>query len=184
MGSEADVEPTNGHIDEKAAHEHEHAPSMDGKLNGHDTNLDSPVVSSDEHDEAARGSSKVSEPKVGKEGISDTEESESARDDQASEGGTPDGSTEDEDSEESDEDDDDYEPALKYDLLGGATESLLEKDSASALAVSPKYLVSFCLVALSTLFIFHRLWEPMVVLYTSSTTPVSASSHTDRTPPQ
>ena len=43
--------------------------------------------------------------------------------------------------EEEEEDADDDEPALKYDLLGGSTPILLEKDSASTLAVSTKYLV-------------------------------------------
>ena len=37
--------------------------------------------------------------------------------------------------------DEDEEPTLKYDLLGGATSQLLEKDSASSLAVSSKYIV-------------------------------------------
>ncbi|KAL5487517.1 VPS41 [Sanghuangporus weigelae] len=49
-------------------------------------------------------------------------------------------SREDESEDEEGEEDEDYEPALKYELLGGATETLLQKDSASALAVSPKYL--------------------------------------------
>lgn len=47
---------------------------------------------------------------------------------------------EDEDGDEEDEDEDE-EPTLKYDLLGGATSQLLEKDSASSLAVSSKYIV-------------------------------------------
>ncbi|PAV21458.1 vacuolar assembling VPS41 [Pyrrhoderma noxium] len=46
---------------------------------------------------------------------------------------------EDEDGDEEDEDEDE-EPTLKYDLLGGATSQLLEKDSASSLAVSSKYI--------------------------------------------
>lgn len=48
----------------------------------------------------------------------------------------------DEDDYEEDDDDEEYEPALKYDLLGGSTSTLLEKDSASTLAVSAKHLVS------------------------------------------
>ena len=45
------------------------------------------------------------------------------------------------DIDEEEDDADDDEPALKYDLLGGSTPILLEKDSASTLAVSTKYLV-------------------------------------------
>jgi hypothetical protein len=49
---------------------------------------------------------------------------------------------EDEDEEDEDDDEDDEEPALKYERLGGALGDLLKKDSASALAVSNKLLVS------------------------------------------
>ncbi|KLO05976.1 vacuolar assembling protein VPS41 [Schizopora paradoxa] len=55
-------------------------------------------------------------------------EEEVSEDESASESG----------SEEEDEDEDE-EPALKYDLLGGSTASLLQKDSASALAVCSKF---------------------------------------------
>lgn len=44
-----------------------------------------------------------------------------------------------------DEDEEEEEPALKYERLGGAVTGLLEKDSASAVAVSVKFLV--CLIA-------------------------------------
>lgn len=47
-----------------------------------------------------------------------------------------------EENEDEDEDEDEYEPALKYNLLGGSATKLLEKDAASALAISAKYLVS------------------------------------------
>ena len=48
---------------------------------------------------------------------------------------------EDEEEEEEDDDDDDDEPALKYERFGGAFQDLLKKDSASALAVSTRFLV-------------------------------------------
>jgi vacuolar protein sorting-associated protein 41 len=48
---------------------------------------------------------------------------------------------EDEEDEEGDEDEEEEEPALKYDRLGGIQE-LLKKDSASALAISNKFLVN------------------------------------------
>jgi hypothetical protein len=48
---------------------------------------------------------------------------------------------EDEEEQDEDEDDDDDEPALKYERFGGAFQDLLKKDSASALAVSNKFLV-------------------------------------------
>jgi hypothetical protein len=52
---------------------------------------------------------------------------------------------EEEDDEENDEEDEDEdEPALKYERLGGAAADLLEKDTASAVAVSLKFLVSAC----------------------------------------
>ena len=58
---------------------------------------------------------------------------------------------EEEDGEEDDDDDDedDEEPALKYERLGGAAADLLEKDTASAVAVSQKVLVSVLMKALN-----------------------------------
>ena len=50
-------------------------------------------------------------------------------------------SEEDKEDEDGDEDDDDDEPALKYERFGGAFQDLLKKDSASALAVSTRFLV-------------------------------------------
>jgi WD40 repeat protein len=47
---------------------------------------------------------------------------------------------EEEDEEDDDDDDDDDEPALKYERFGGAFQDLLKKDSASALAVSTRFL--------------------------------------------
>lgn len=50
--------------------------------------------------------------------------------------------SEDEDSEEDSEDDEEEEePALKYERMGGAVPDLLQKDSASALAISDKVIV-------------------------------------------
>ena len=51
--------------------------------------------------------------------------------------------TDDEDEEEStDEDGEEEEPALKYERMQGGVEVILEKDTASAIAVSGKLLVS------------------------------------------
>ena len=47
-----------------------------------------------------------------------------------------------EEEEEDDEEEDDEEPSLKYQRITGAVPDLLKKDSASALAVSNKLLVS------------------------------------------
>jgi hypothetical protein len=60
-------------------------------------------------------------------------------------------SEEDEEDEDGDEEDDDDEPALKYELFSGAFQDLLKKDSASALAVSTRFLVgdATCHVAIS-----------------------------------
>lgn len=84
------------------------------------------------------------------ESVSDSEKEHDVNGNHAeSEAGSESG--EDESAEEEEEDDEDYEPALKYELLGGTTDTLLEKDSASALAVSPKYLVSCTLYSISLL---------------------------------
>jgi hypothetical protein len=48
---------------------------------------------------------------------------------------------EEEEEDDDDDDDDDDEPALKYERFGGAFQDLLKKDSASALAVSTRFLV-------------------------------------------
>ena len=57
-----------------------------------------------------------------------------------------DGGTHDEEDDEGDsedeEEDDDEEPALKYERIGGALNDLLKKDSASALAISNRLMVS------------------------------------------
>jgi len=58
-----------------------------------------------------------------------------------------DGSTEEEDddvegSEEEEEDDEEEEPALKYERIGKAAAEILEKDTASAIAVGETYFVS------------------------------------------
>ena len=50
------------------------------------------------------------------------------------------GSGEEEDSDEEDEEDE--EPALKYERLGGITQQLLQKDSASAIAYANQRIVS------------------------------------------
>lgn len=49
-------------------------------------------------------------------------------------------SEEEEEDEDGDEEDDDDEPALKYERFGGAFQDLLKKDSASALAVSTRFI--------------------------------------------
>lgn len=69
--------------------------------------------------------------------VSDAATSEDETSDESSE--------EDEDSEETDDDsddDEDEEPALKYEKLGGAAQELFTKDSASALTVSLRLMVS------------------------------------------
>jgi hypothetical protein len=65
---------------------------------------------------------------------------------------------EEEDEEEEDDDDDDDEPALKYERFGGGGyQDLLKKDSASALAVSDKFLVRYIVFAQQLLLtLLHR----------------------------
>jgi len=50
--------------------------------------------------------------------------------------------------EDEDEDEDEEEPALKYERLEGAAAELLEKDTASAVAVSQKVLASMLMQGL------------------------------------
>ncbi len=78
---------------------------------GHSKPLDEPVHAPELHDEP----DEVEE--------DDNDESESESEDEEGDG------------------DEDEEPALKYDLLGGSTTLLLQKDSASALAVCSKFVV-------------------------------------------
>lgn len=55
--------------------------------------------------------------------------------------------TENEEDEDEEEDEEDEEPTLKYERFGGgAYQDLLKKDSASALAVSNKFLVSYTIL--------------------------------------
>jgi len=69
-------------------------------------------------------------------------ESEGIDDEKEDEGeGDEDEDGEEDEEGEDDEEDEDEEPALKYERLGGAFQDLLKKDSASALAVSNKFLV-------------------------------------------
>lgn len=52
-------------------------------------------------------------------------------------------SDEDDEDDDEEEEEEEEEPALKYERLGGSAHELLEKDSASALAVSSQLLVSY-----------------------------------------
>jgi hypothetical protein len=62
---------------------------------------------------------------------------------------------EEEEDEDEEEEDEDEEPALKYERFGGAFQDLLKKDSASALAVSSKFLVRDVILAQ-----WSRLYRP------------------------
>jgi hypothetical protein len=81
----------------------------------------------------------------------DDEEDDEEEDEEEEEG-------EEEDEEEEDDDDDDDEPALKYERFGGGGyQDLLKKDSASALAVSDKFLVRYIVFAQQLLLtLLHR----------------------------
>lgn len=65
------------------------------------------------------------------------EESEDGSEEDEDEDSGEDGEDEDEDDEE------ESEPALKYDVLEGETPKLFERDSASALSLSSKYIVGY-----------------------------------------
>lgn len=64
-----------------------------------------------------------------------------------------DADADDEDDEEDDEDEE--EPALKYERLGGSATDLLEKDTASAVAVSLKFLVGCTWIVFTTILILR-----------------------------
>jgi hypothetical protein len=69
------------------------------------------------------------------------------------------------DTEGEDDEEEDEEPALKYERLGGAVPDLLQKDSASALAIANKVIASF-ISNFPTLFMLtrdDRHWGLMVV---------------------
>lgn len=58
----------------------------------------------------------------------------------SSDEGSPSGSAEEEDASESESDSDDDEPTLKYSRLLGGTAEILERDTASAIVVSAKFI--------------------------------------------
>jgi len=102
--------------------------------------LESPTCSSAASDDEdnirrtngySRGEQEVEsdEDGIGKEDHQDEDAEEEGEDDEA------------EDGDDDDDDDDDDEPALKYERITGAIPDLLKKDSASALAVSLKFMV-------------------------------------------
>lgn len=84
----------------------------------------------------------------------DTHDEESAGSTVGHENQPPDGSAkveshgtgEPEEDEDEDSDEEDEEPALKYELLGSDIANLLEKDSASAIAIGARHMVSARLV--------------------------------------
>ena len=134
---------------------------LNGKLSGSNGNLsaDDEVDDPSEHGNEARGN-------------------------HASEAGSHSEDDEPDEEEEYDEDDEDYEPALKYELLGGATETLLEKDSASALAVSPKHLVNYTSECIQFSTHYHRRqWAHTMVSCTYWITRESESNPIDLTQP-
>lgn len=98
--------------------------------------------------------------------------------------------SEDEDSEglEDEDSDDDEEPALKYERIGGSIPDLLKKDSASALAISNRVMVSFLVILYNlgknTMQDIYRLWERMAASCISSTSRGNESSPISRTKPQ
>lgn len=124
-------------VDEREVTEEEHASHGHVKVNGHN-GIDAVSESSDGRSGVDGGESDT--PSKHPDSAGENVQIYTSGNHETEEGSD----VEDEDDEEDVEeegDDEDYEPALKYELLGGATETLLEKDSASALAVSPKYLV-------------------------------------------
>lgn len=94
-----------------------------------DEDTASPTVQ--DHNAVVNGKSETGEQKLSVVDVDDGSQEGDSEEEEDEEGS----------SEEDDEDDEEYEPALKYDLLGGETSKLLERDSASALAVSSKYIV-------------------------------------------
>lgn len=70
---------------------------------------------------------------------------------------------EEEEEEEEDDDEEEEEPALKYELLGGSLPDLLQRDSASTLAVSPTVIVSRSLssMPLFTIISPEGNWDPL-----------------------
>lgn len=87
----------------------------------------------------------------------------------------------DEDEEEEEEEEDNEEPALKYERIGGEVSGLLTRDSASALAVSSKFLVCSQSFPLSKSHRIYRRWELMQESFTSSILVAEESSRINLT---
>ena len=68
-------------------------------------------------------------------------EDRKGKEDQQDEDAEEEGEEEEDNDDDEDDEDDDEEPALKYERITGAIPDLLKKDSASALAVSLKFMV-------------------------------------------
>ncbi len=68
----------------------------------------------------------------------DEDESEDADEEQSSE----DAADDEDDDESEDDDEEEEEPVLKYSKIDGKAADILEKDTASAIAVGPTYFVS------------------------------------------
>ena len=104
-----------------------------------------PVVAGESHNNECDSSGAASTEVQQDENEVEDEEDEDSReqDENGDEDGDEDEETnESDDEDEDEEDDEDDEPALKYERLGGAFQDLFKKDSASALAISCKLLVT------------------------------------------
>jgi hypothetical protein len=145
-------EDVNGHGVDGAS-----TPSL-YKTNGHDSqagvNGDTPksALNGQQHDARAEDSVQdevhVSSDTTQDTEAHDPEADESFRSGELTVGGDEEdeedegGSEYEDDDEEDEEEMEDEEPALKYERMGGSTHELLDRDSASSLAVSSKLFVS------------------------------------------
>jgi hypothetical protein len=140
-------------VDQEATNDHE--PRTQLNLNADSSPPNSDTISTESANELKSNEkeSKISSAEKRHELDKDADDSLTKSDKSDSEGhegpeeSVEEDSEEDEDTDESDEGDEDgidedYEPALKYGLMGGSVSTLFQKDSASALAVTAKYIVS------------------------------------------
>ncbi|GAA5908809.1 Vps41p [Sporobolomyces salmoneus] len=110
---------------------------------GEEDDADSSEQSKEQEESESEERSESGEPEVEEEESSSTgpdplEGTTPDEDDDAKSEGADEGSSEE---DEEDEEEEDEEPTLKYARLGGSTEGILGKDTASALLVSDKYIV-------------------------------------------
>ncbi|KAI5121199.1 hypothetical protein M0805_006000 [Coniferiporia weirii] len=142
MASIDEVTPGNGHLNEKEALEHD-SPNTDSESSEHTMSSEAAPAAMETDPPASEALGKGTNGNAGLTKVAvdaDAGNNVDSEDEVEGEGDENTERSDEDEDEDEEEDEEEYEPALKYDLLGGATSTLLEKDSASSLAVCSKYI--------------------------------------------